>query len=129
MLAGERLSEIREQFGSRVDRLIPLELDGEALRLILYLEDGTNLRVTEQWQGPTLERYSYYRESVIGGQKSSSNCAILRMWDFPSGFTQMCGWEIQIQVLFRAMSDSLWLWGNIPPINAPAWMSGTIAGL
>jgi len=29
------------------------------------------------------------------------------MWDFPSGFTQMWGWEIQIQVLVRAMSDSL----------------------
>ncbi len=39
MLASERLLEIREQFGVRVERLVPLELDGEALRLILYLED------------------------------------------------------------------------------------------
>ena len=60
MLASERLLEIREQFGARVERLVPLELDGEALRLILYLEDGTNLRVTEQWQGQTLKRYGYY---------------------------------------------------------------------
>jgi hypothetical protein len=60
VLAGERLLEISEEFGSRVERLVPLELDGEALRLILYLEDGANLRVTEQWRGPTLERYSYY---------------------------------------------------------------------
>ena len=60
MLASERLLEIREQFGARVERLVPLELDGQALRLILYLEDGTNLRVTEQWQGKTLKRYSYY---------------------------------------------------------------------
>lgn len=71
MLAGERLLEIREQFGSHVERLVPLELDGQALRLIFYLEDGTNLRVTEQWRGPTLERYSYYwlsssNESKIG---------------------------------------------------------------
>ncbi len=49
MLASERLLEIGEQFGARVERLVPLELDGETLRLILYLEDGTNLRVTEQW--------------------------------------------------------------------------------
>lgn len=60
MLARERLLEISARFGSRVKRLVPLELDGEALRLILYLEDGTNLRVTEQWTGRTLERYSYY---------------------------------------------------------------------
>jgi len=60
MLASERLLEIRERFGSRIERLVTLELDGEVLRLILYLRDGTNLRVTEQWQGQTLERYSYY---------------------------------------------------------------------
>jgi len=60
MLASERLLEIRERFGSRIERLVTLELDGEVLRLTLYLRDGTNLRVTEQWQGQTLERYSYY---------------------------------------------------------------------
>jgi hypothetical protein len=69
--------EIREQFGVRVERLVPLELDGEALRLILYLEDGTNLRVTEQWQGQTLKRYSYYwlsssNELKVGWAKSRS---------------------------------------------------------
>jgi len=60
MLATERLLEIQEQFGTRVQRLVPLELDGETLRLILYLHDGTNLRVTEQWQGEKLARCSYY---------------------------------------------------------------------
>jgi len=60
VLATERLLDIRERFGSRVQRLVPLELDGETLRLVLYLEDGTNLRVTEQWDGPLLKRYSYY---------------------------------------------------------------------
>jgi hypothetical protein len=39
---------------------MPLELDGHTLRLILYLPDGTNLRLTEQWNGAVLERYSYY---------------------------------------------------------------------
>lgn len=60
MLAAERLLEIEEAFGERVRRIVVLELDGETLRLILYLKDGTNVRVTEQWSGTVLERYSYY---------------------------------------------------------------------
>ena len=60
MLAVERVLEIRETVGEDVQRIVPLELDGEALRLILYLKNGTNLRVTEQWQGDMLKRYSYY---------------------------------------------------------------------
>jgi hypothetical protein len=47
-------------FGPRVDRIVALELDDESLRLILYLRDGTNLRVAEDWRGETLRRYSYY---------------------------------------------------------------------
>ena len=60
MLAGERLLEIEHAFGKKVERIIPLELDGETLRIVVYLKDGTNLRVAEQWHGRTLERYSYY---------------------------------------------------------------------
>lgn len=60
MLAVERLVEIEETYGLQVERIVPLELDGETLRLILYLQDGANLRVAEQWRGRTLERYSYY---------------------------------------------------------------------
>lgn len=60
MLATERLLEIREQFATVIQRLVSVELDGETLRLILCLEDGTNLRGTEQWHGETLRRYSYY---------------------------------------------------------------------
>jgi len=60
MLATERLFEIEKAYGEKVQNAILLELDGETLRLILYLKDGTNLRVTEQWHGRTLERYSYY---------------------------------------------------------------------
>ena len=60
MQAIERLLEIEGSFGNRVERIVPLELDGETLRLILYLKDGTNLRVTEQWKGRNLKRYSYY---------------------------------------------------------------------
>jgi hypothetical protein len=60
MLATERLLEIETKFGAVVQRIVPLELDGETLRLILYLKDSTNLRVIEQWGGETLKRYSYY---------------------------------------------------------------------
>jgi len=60
MLATERLLEIEALFGNSVERILALELDDETLRLIIYLKDGTNLRVAEQWSGGNLERYSYY---------------------------------------------------------------------
>ena len=60
MLAIDRISEIEAKFEETVKRIVILELDGEALRLILYLKDDTNLRVAEQWEGNTLKRYSYY---------------------------------------------------------------------
>lgn len=60
MRATERLLEIEKQGGVLIDRIVPIELDGQALRLVLYLKDGTNLRLTEQWNGWVLERYSYY---------------------------------------------------------------------
>ena len=49
MLATERLLEIETNFSELVERIVPGELDGETLRLVLYLKDGANLRVTEQW--------------------------------------------------------------------------------
>ena len=60
MLASERLLEIEEKFEAKVERIVPVELDEETLRVILYLKDGANLRVAEQWAGKVLKRYSYY---------------------------------------------------------------------
>jgi len=60
MLATERLLEIEAAFADQVTRIVVLELDGETLRLILYLNDGANFRVAEQWSGGKLKRYSYY---------------------------------------------------------------------
>lgn len=60
MQATERLLEIETQFGNEIERIVPLELDDQTIRLILYLKDGTNLRLTEQWEGDVLQRYSYY---------------------------------------------------------------------
>lgn len=60
MLATERLLEIEEKIGAMVDRIVPIELDEETLQITLYLKDGSNLRVAEQWDGKNIKRYSYY---------------------------------------------------------------------
>ncbi len=60
MFATDRLLEIEEKFGESVQRIVPTELDDETLRVVLFLKDGSNLRVTEQWEGGKIIRYSYY---------------------------------------------------------------------
>ena len=60
MLASKRLLEIEKAFEKQLLAIVPLQLDGETLRLILYLHNKTTLRVTEQWLGQALNRYSYY---------------------------------------------------------------------
>ena len=60
MSAVDRLLEIEEKFGAKVQRIVPIELDEATLRVILYLRDGSNLRVTGQWKIGKLRRYSYY---------------------------------------------------------------------
>jgi len=60
MLATDRLFEVIEKFGKSLQRVVPVELDDETIQVVLYLNDGTNLRVTEQWDGHVLKRYSYY---------------------------------------------------------------------
>ena len=60
MQAADRLIEIEEKFGSSLQRIVPTELDEATLKVILYLKDGSNLRVTEQWETGRLKHYSYY---------------------------------------------------------------------
>lgn len=60
MLAAERLLQIQTAFANHVARIVVIELDGETLRLIIFLTNGANLRVAEQWSGDRLLRYSYY---------------------------------------------------------------------
>ncbi len=60
MQATDRLMEIEEKFRAVAERIVPIELDGSALRVILYLKDSSNLRVAEQWESGQLRRYSYY---------------------------------------------------------------------
>ncbi len=42
MLASERLLEIEEKFEEMVERIVPVELDGETLRVVLHLKDDTS---------------------------------------------------------------------------------------
>lgn len=60
MLAIERLLEIEQLCTDLAERIHILDLDGETLRLVLFLRDGSNLRIAEQWRGDELKRYSYY---------------------------------------------------------------------
>ncbi|MBI3795667.1 MAG: hypothetical protein HY268_01695 [Deltaproteobacteria bacterium] len=69
MRATDRLLDIEAQFGNEIERIVPLELDDQTIRLILYLKDGTNLRLTEQWEGGALQHYSYYWLTVTNALK------------------------------------------------------------
>ena len=60
MLAVDRLLQIEALFAAQTARIVVIELEEELLRLVVYFEDGSNLRVTEQWNEDALERYSYY---------------------------------------------------------------------
>ena len=60
MRAADRLLEIESLCTDLAFAVVPLDLDGESLRIILYLNDGTTLRVTELWRDSALLKYSYY---------------------------------------------------------------------
>jgi len=46
MLASERLMEIEEKFEAKVERIVPVDLDEETLRVILYLKERIGVRST-----------------------------------------------------------------------------------
>jgi len=51
MLAVDRLLQIEALFAAQTARIVVIELDEELLRLILYFEDGSNLRHLRQNSG------------------------------------------------------------------------------
>ena len=55
-----RLLGIYARYGEYVHRLVPLQVEDEYLKIVLYFADGSNLRVTEEWEGDVLAKYSYY---------------------------------------------------------------------
>lgn len=48
MQAADRLLEIERLCSGLTFAVVPLDLDGETLRVILYLNNGSTLRITEQ---------------------------------------------------------------------------------
>jgi len=60
MLAIDRLLQIETLFAAQAVRIVVIELDEELLRLVIFFDDGSNLRVTERWDGEALSHFSYY---------------------------------------------------------------------
>jgi len=56
----DRIREVGQQYAHLIQDLLVLSLTDETFRLILALNDGSTLRVTERWQDRSLIRYSYY---------------------------------------------------------------------
>lgn len=56
----DRLREIYRRYGEHLRHIVPLTVEEGFWKGILYLDDGTNLRVAEEWQEGRLVRYSYY---------------------------------------------------------------------
>ncbi|MGB9722686.1 MAG: toxin-antitoxin system TumE family protein [Chloroflexia bacterium] len=56
----DRLREIYRRYGEHLYRIVPLSIEEDFLKCILYLDDGTNLRAVEEWREGRLIRYSYY---------------------------------------------------------------------
>jgi hypothetical protein len=56
----ERIHDIEQKYTHLVLDVLVLNLTEETFRLILALNNGTTLRVTERWQAEELVRYSYY---------------------------------------------------------------------
>jgi hypothetical protein len=55
-----RILDIYGRYAEYVRRLVPLQVEDEYLKIVVYFADGSNLRVTEEWEEGVLVRYSYY---------------------------------------------------------------------
>ena len=76
MLAVDRLLDIEETFSALVERIVPVELDGTALRVVFYLKDGGYLRITEKWENGQLILYSDYWLSSMNELKTGWDNAL-----------------------------------------------------
>jgi hypothetical protein len=55
-----RVIEIYAEYSQYIKAIVPLKIEDEYMKIIVYLTDDTNLRVTEEWDGGELVHYSYY---------------------------------------------------------------------
>jgi len=54
-----RILDIYGRYGEYIYRLVPLQVEDEYLKIVIFT-NGSNLRVTEEWEEGVLTRYSYY---------------------------------------------------------------------
>jgi hypothetical protein len=55
-----RILDIYARYSEYIHRLVPLQVEDEYLKIVIYFADGSNLRVAEEWDGDMLVGYSYY---------------------------------------------------------------------
>jgi hypothetical protein len=55
-----RILDIYARYSEYIRRLVPLQIEDEYLKIVIYFADGSNLRVTEEWEEDVLIGYSYY---------------------------------------------------------------------
>lgn len=49
-----RILGIYAQYGEYIHRFAPLQVEDEYLKIVIYFADGSNLRVTEEWEEDSL---------------------------------------------------------------------------
>ena len=55
-----RILDIYAKYREYIETIVPLKIEDEYMKIIIYLLDDTNLRVTEERDGDKLVHYSYY---------------------------------------------------------------------
>ena len=55
-----RLLAIYAAYAEYILSFAPLQIEDEYLKVVIHLVDGSNLRVTEEWEAGELTNYSYY---------------------------------------------------------------------
>ena len=75
-----RLLAIYAAYAEYILSLVPLQIEDEYLKVVIHLVDGSNLRVTEEWEAGVLVSYSYYwltddNRLKIGWDNATASCA------------------------------------------------------
>ena len=55
-----RLLAIYAAYAEYILSLVPLQIEDQYLKVVIHLVDGSNLRITEEWEAGVLINYSYY---------------------------------------------------------------------
>jgi hypothetical protein len=55
-----RILDIYARYSKYIHRFVPLRVEDEYLKIVIYFSDGSSLRVAEEWEEGILIKYSYY---------------------------------------------------------------------